>query len=143
MKWVTWENVGIDRMGCALLIRTRIDPAADSQFIREGSKELPDGAEPFDIPGTRLSHHGGHCSFHAVLRAYDLDDPILHRIAHIVDDADTVQDATMEPAAAGIDLLCRGMRLISANDGVALERGGLIYDALYAQIQQDESGGAS
>ena len=29
MKWVTWENVGIDRMGCAWLIRRCIDPQAE------------------------------------------------------------------------------------------------------------------
>ena len=29
MRWVTWEDVGIDRMGCAWLIRSRIDPAAE------------------------------------------------------------------------------------------------------------------
>ena len=142
MKWVTWENVGIDRMGCAWLIRTRIDPSAEFAFVREGSKELPNGAEPFDVPGVKFSHHGGHCSFHAFVKEQSLDDPILHRIAQIIDDADTFQDGTMESAAAGLDLICRGIRLISPDDRVALERGGLIYDALYAQLQQDEGGGA-
>ena len=143
MKWVTWEQVGVDRMGCAWLIRTRIDPDAEFQFIREGSKDVPEGAEPFDIPGVRFSHHGGHCSFHTFLSEHKLDDPILRRIAQIVDDADTVQEATMEPVSAGLDLICRGIRLTSPDDRVALERGALIYEALYAQIRQDESGGAA
>jgi hypothetical protein len=143
MRWVTWEGVGIDRMGCAWLIRTRIDPDAEFQFIREGSKDVPEGAEPFDIPGVRFSHHGGHCSFHTFLSEHKLDDPILRRIAQIVDDADTVQEATMEPVSAGLDLICRGIRLTSPDDRVALERGALIYEALYAQIRQDESGGAA
>jgi hypothetical protein len=143
MKWVTWEGVGIDRMGCAWLIRTRIDPDAEFQFIREGSKDIPKGAEPFDIPGVRFSHHGGHCSFHTFLREHNLDDPILRRIAAIVDDADTVQEATMEPVSAGLDLICRGIRLKSPNDQVALERGGMIYEALYAQLRDDEKGDAT
>jgi len=143
MRWVTWEGVGIDRMGCAWLIRTRIDPDAEFQFIREGSKDVPEGAEPFDIPGVRFSHHGGHCSFHTFLSEHKLDDPILRRIAQIVDVADTVQEATMEPVSAGLDLICRGIRLTSPDDRVALERGALIYEALYAQIRQDESGGAA
>jgi hypothetical protein len=130
-------------MGCAWLIRTRIDPDAEFQFIREGSKDVPEGAEPFDIPGVRFSHHGGHCSFHTFLSEHKLDDPILRRIAQIVDDADTVQEATMEPVSAGLDLICRGIRLTSPDDRVALERGALIYEALYAQIRQDESGGAA
>ena len=116
---------------------------AEFQFIREGSKDVPEGAEPFDIPGVRFSHHGGHCSFHTFLSEHKLDDPILRRIAQIVDDADTVQEATMEPVSAGLDLICRGIRLTSPDDRVALERGALIYEALYAQIRQDESGGAA
>ena len=138
MRWVTWENVGIDRMGCAWLIRSRIDPAAEFQFIPEGSRSIPEGATPFDLPGVRLSHHGGHCSFHAFLLEYKLDDRVLRRIAQIIDDADTVQEATLEPAAVGLDVICRGLRRISADDRMALERGAMIYDALYAEIRSEE-----
>jgi hypothetical protein len=138
MKWATWENVGIDRMGCAWLIRSRIDPAAEFQFIPEGSREIPAGATPFDVPGVRLSHHGGHCSFHAFLLEYKLDDRVLRRIAQIIDDADTVQEASLEPASVGLDLICRGLRRISADDGMALERGAMIYDALCAEIRSEE-----
>jgi hypothetical protein len=134
MKWVTWQNVGIDRMGCAWLIRKFIDKNPEFIFIPEGSKDWPKGAEAFDIPGARLSHHGGHCSFFAFLREYKLNDPILARIARIVDEADTVQEANVEPAAAGLDLICTGIRLKSADDQIALERGGMIYDALYAAL---------
>jgi len=61
-------------------------------------------------------------------------DPVLHRIARIVDEADVVQEVTLEATAPGLDLICRGIRLISPDDWVALERGRLIYDALYAQL---------
>ena len=137
MKWVTWENVGVDRIGCAWLIRKHIDAQAKFLFIPAGQHELPTGAEPFDIPGVRLSHHQGYCSFHAILREYKLDDPVLHRIARIIDEADTVQDACVEPAAPGLDLICDGMRLISADDMTALERGAIVYDALYARLRAE------
>lgn len=137
MKWVTWAGVGVDRMACAWLIRTRIDPDAEFLFIPEGSSDLPPDAEPFDIPRARLSHHGGHCSLHAMLEAYALSDPILTRIARIVDEADTVTDVELEPAAPGLDLLCRGLRRISPDDATALERAALLYDALYAQLEQE------
>ena len=97
MKWVTWENVGIDRIGCGWLIRKYIDAKAKFMFVPVGTKTLPDGAEPFDIPGVRLSHHQGHCSFHAFLREYKLDNPVLHRMARIIDEADTLQEALVEP----------------------------------------------
>lgn len=137
MRWVTWTGVGVDRMACAWLIRTRIDPDAQFLFIPEGCMDLPPDAEPFDIPGARLSHHGGHCSFYAMLETYPQRDPILVRIARIVDEADTVADVELEPAAPGLDLLCRGLRRISPDDASALERATLLYDALYAALAEE------
>jgi hypothetical protein len=137
MKWVTWENVGVDRMACAWLIRRQIDTEAEFAFIPRGAP-LPADAEPFDVPGVRLSHHGGHCSFHALLERYELDDPVLRRIARIVDEADTVQEVTVEPAAAGLDLICEGLRRISADDDAALERGAVVSEALYARLAAEQ-----
>jgi hypothetical protein len=137
MKWVTWENIGVDRMGCAWLIRRWIDLEAEFIFIPMGGKSFPEDAEPFDIPGVRLSHRGSHSTFHTFLKEYQLDDPLLQRIANIVDEADVTQDVTLESIADGLDFICRGMRLISENDQMAVERGQLIYDAVYAQLKLD------
>ncbi len=133
MKWVTWENVGVDRIGCAWLILREIDPHADFVFIPAGSS-VPADAEPFDIPGVRYSHHGGHCSFHALVEQHQLRDPILLRIARIIDEADTIQSAAVEPAATGLDLICEGLRLISPDDSTALSHGRTVYEALYARL---------
>ncbi len=135
MKWVTWEKVGVDRMGCAWLIRRFIDPKATFVFVPPDMKELPKGAEPFDIPGVRFSHHRGHCSFHALLRVHKLKDPILQRIARMIDEVDTVQEVQVEPAAPGLDVICEGIRLASPDDATALERGAMVYDALYARLK--------
>lgn len=134
MRWVTWENVGVDRIGCAWLIRRFVDPDAELLFVPASLTPLPDDAEPFDIPGARLSHHQGHSSFHAVVQAYGLDDPVLARIARVVDEADTTQEVAVEPAAPGLDAICDGLRRISPDDRTAVERGALVYDALYAQF---------
>jgi hypothetical protein len=141
MQWVTWQDVGVDRMACAWLIRRFLDLDATFRFVPPGTSPLPVGAEPFDVPGTRLSHRRGHCTFHTMLREYRLDDPLLGRIAQIVDEADTVQEVMVEPAAPGLDLICRGIRRISSDDHAAVERGAVLYDALYAQLaaEQDES----
>ncbi len=137
MKWVTWEHVAVDRMACAWLIRRFIDPQAEFVFVPVGQAPLPEGAEAFDIPGVRLSHRRGHGTFHTMLREYDLNDPVLQRIARIVDEADVVQEIAVEPAAPGLDLICRGIRLASPDDQTALERGALVYDALYAQLKAE------
>jgi hypothetical protein len=140
MKFVTWQNVGVDRMACAWAIRRFIDPKAEFLFVPEGQTALPKGAEPFDIPGVKLSHHGGHCSFYAVIREHKLKDSVLRRIARMIDEADTVQEATVEPAAVGLDLLCRGIRRISPDDHTALDRGAMLYDALYAELREEMQG---
>jgi hypothetical protein len=138
MKWVTWENVGVDRMACAWLICKHIDAQAEFTFIPPGVKVLPKEAEPFDIPGARYSHHRGHCTFHTLLKEFKLKNPILRRIAQIVDEADVIQVASLEPAAPGLDMICRGLRRTSKDDQEALERGALIYDALFSELSADE-----
>ena len=137
MKWVTWKNIGVDRMACIWLIRRWIDSEAEFSFISTSEKSSPEDGEPFDIPGERYSHHGGHCTFYVLLNESKINDPILARIAQMVDEADEIQEVTLEPAALGLDLICRGLRQISQDDFEAMERGSLIYDALYAQLKLD------
>ena len=139
MKWVTWENIVVDRMACIWLIRRWLDPNAEFMFIPVGEKSLPKHGEPFDIPGARYSHHGGHCTFHTLLKEYKIKDPVLLHIAQIVDEADEIQPVNVEPAAPGLDLICRGLRQISQDDFEAMERGSLLYDALYAQLKLDSA----
>jgi hypothetical protein len=137
MKWVTWQNIGVDRMACIWLIRRWIDPDAQFTFIPAGGKPGDEEGEPFDIPGERYSHHAGHCTFYVLLNEHNIDDPILKRIARIVDEADESQEVSVEPAAFGLDLVCRGLRQISQDDVEAMERSRLVYDALYVQLKLD------
>ncbi|MCY9667416.1 chromate resistance protein [Paenibacillus alginolyticus] len=138
MKWVTWENVGVDRMACSWLIRRFIDPAAEFVFIPAGSAELPEDAEGFDIPGVKYTHYRGHCSFYTMVQSFKFNDPILQRIARIVDEADTLQEISVEPIAVGLDSICQGLRLISNNDLEAFDKGHQVYEALYAQLIQEK-----
>lgn len=76
----------------------------------------------------------GHCTFYTFLKEHKLGDPVLARIARIIDEAHPVQDVAVEPAAAGLDLICRGLRRASKDDQEALERGHMICEALYAEL---------
>ena len=49
MKWVTWEQVGVDRMACAWLITKYIDRDAEFLFVPAGQKPL---LEAYGIGGT-------------------------------------------------------------------------------------------
>jgi hypothetical protein len=137
LKWVTWENIGVDRMGCIWLIRRWIDPKAEFCFISADTKSLAKDGEPFDIPGARYSHHRGHCTFYALLKENKVKDTVLTHIANIIDEADIVQEVNVEPVAPGLDLICRGIHLTSPDDNIALERGTIVYDALYAELSTE------
>ena len=45
MKWLTWENIGVDRMACAWLILRFIDENAEFSFVPAGMSPLPEGYE--------------------------------------------------------------------------------------------------
>jgi hypothetical protein len=51
---------------------------------------------------------------------------------------DTVQAVNIEPAAAGLDLICEGIRLVSDGDPAAIERGRVVFDALYARLSREQ-----
>ncbi|MCL4318567.1 MAG: chromate resistance protein [Firmicutes bacterium] len=138
MQWVTWENVGIDRIASAWLITRFVDHHAEFVFFPEDT--LPparDAGETFDIPGARLSHRRGHCTFHTIVQEYGIKDPVLDRMARLIDEADTIQEATLEPAALGVDWVCRGLRKICRDDNEAIQKGFLIFDGLYAYLIEE------
>ena len=60
-------------------------------------------------------------------------------MSEIVDEADTVQEVAVEPIAPGLDFICRGLRLTSPDDQTALERGRLVYEALYAELAAEQT----
>lgn len=138
MRWVTREIIGVDRMATAWLIARFVDPAPEFVFVPEGSD--PPGPETgigFDMPGARLSHRRGHCTFHTFVSEYGLEGPALHWLARIIDEADIVQEAPLEPAAEGLDMVCRGLRMVCDDDQEAIVRSRPIFEGLYAYLKDD------
>jgi hypothetical protein len=76
VRWATRSGPHVDRTACAWLIARFVDPDAEFVFVGDPD-EVPEDATPFDIGGFELGHHGEECSFEAVLRRYQLDDPVL------------------------------------------------------------------
>ena len=134
MKWVTWENIEVDRMACAWLIRKQFDPKAKFVFVPRGTQPLPAGAEPFDIPGVELTHDGPLCSFDALLKKYGLTDPALLDLAVIVRGADTAR-LDLAPQCAGLLAISLGLSHNFRDDHEQLLHGFVMYDALYAWLK--------
>ena len=129
MRWATRSGCHIDRAACAWLIRRFLDE--DSQFVFvDDPDEVPADATPFDMPGVELSHHGDDCTFETMLRRHDLDDPVLWEIAKAVHEADLADDRYDAPEAAGLDIVCRGLSMVVADEQVLAVTGPL-FDGLY------------
>ena len=141
MKWVTWEQVGVDRMGCAWLIKKYLDPQAEFLFVPEEKVvevAKREGATPFDVKGVEFGHHGKECSFDALVKKYDLGrDPAIVLLAKIVNGADTDNSLWNQPEAAGLNAVAEGFRHLGyKNDHEIIAAESLVYDALYAYCQE-------
>ncbi|MGW0804732.1 chromate resistance protein ChrB domain-containing protein [Nonomuraea sp. NPDC002799] len=129
MRWATRAGVHIDRAACAWLIRRHLDPEPEFVFVDDPAL-VPADATPFDMRGAELSHHGDDCSFETVLRRYELDDPVLWKVAEIVHEADIDDERFDAPEARGVDVILRGLSMICDDERV-VEITGPIFDGLY------------
>jgi hypothetical protein len=92
------------------------------------------GAIPYDVEGVELSHDGPLCSFDAFLKKYNLSEPALHELAVIVRGADTAR-LDLAPQCAGLFSISLGLSYNFRDDHEQLRYGIIIYDALYAWLE--------
>ena len=140
MKWITRERVKVDRVACPWLIRKFVDPEAEFLFVpREEvlAAAEREGAIPFDVEGVELGHHGGECSFEAILHRYGLDaDPALVLLGKIVNGADTDNSLCQQPEGPGLAAIAEGFRHLGLPDDHAINRAEwIVYDSLYAHCR--------
>ena len=137
MKWITRERPKIDRVACPWLIARFIDSESEFLFVRP-DQVVPQagetGAIPYDVPGVELTHDGPLCSFDAFLAKYQLADPNLHDLAVIVRGADTAR-LDLAPQCAGLLAISLGLSHNSPDDFEMLQRGFVMYDALYSWLK--------
>ena len=130
---MTRERPKIDRIACPWLIRRFIDPSAAFQFVAaEWVRDIADetGWIPYDVEGVELAHRGGTCSFDTLIAEFGIKDPSLLHLARIVRGADTAA-LDLEPQAAGLLAISLGLSATEQDDHEQLEKGMIVYDALY------------
>ena len=137
MRYCTRKGVHVDRCASAWLIKRYIDPAAEFVFVER--QDPVENTIPFDMHGVEWGHHDNRCSFEVIADLHRIDDPIMGQIGQIIHGADITTDADETLESPGVDLLFRGLRLVSASDEETLERGYIIMDAIYAAIKEDMS----
>jgi len=135
VRWITREFAKVDRIACPWLIKKFIDPGAEFVFLPADAdwKAITDGIV-YDVPDCELGHHSSECSFDAILRKYQLDDPALVELAKIVRAADTA-DKSWATEGAGLEAIADGFRRIARDDHDNMAKQFAVYDALYAHCQ--------
>lgn len=136
MKWITRENVKVDRVACPWLIKRFMDSDAQFEFLPKDTNwsSLTDGI-PFDVSGFGLGHHGEDVSFDSILNKHSLNDPALRLLAEIVPAADS-HPTTPHPAGEGPRWIAHGFSKLSLSDHDLLDREFILYDALYVECKE-------
>lgn len=140
MKWITRQNVKVDRVACPWLIRRFVDPNAEFLFVPES--DLLQQAEryqaiPYDAPRItqiKLNHRGDRCTFEAILEDYNLHDQALHRLALIVRAADVKGQEHVAPEGIGLRAIAEGFAGPGISDEERLQKQFPVYDALYRYV---------
>lgn len=132
--WVTRKRPFVDRMSSAWLIKGFIDKKAVFRFIDEDEigKIEKGSSAAFDIKGGEFTHIGDMCTFEVLVKAFNLKDKALKKIAEIVHEID-IKDGKYENLdARGIEDILIGIRKTIKNDLEALEKGMAVFEMLYA-----------
>lgn len=139
MKWITRSHVHVDRVACPWLITRFIDSQAEFIFVPKShvlqfAKQV--GAITYDSPGATYDHDGDLCTFDVLIRAFELTDKPLLRMAKVVNGADT-RRYDQDPLARGLEALATGYGLRFPDDQENIKRQFELYDALYAWCALD------
>lgn len=141
MRWVTRRNIRVNRTATAWLIRRFIDPEATFALVEpRGGQGRSAGDQCHRVRRARRAlpqkDTQGRCSFEALVEEHRPDDPALQRLAVIVRSADFPEALSLTPEGAGLRGISRGFPLVARDDHETAERAAILYDALYAALQE-------
>ena len=137
--WVTREDVHVDRIASAWLIRRFIDPQAHFKFVpARGYKPGPSELR-FDMFEAEYTHVGEDCTFQTLIKRFGLTERALIAIGEIVHDIDCKDERFGRPETAGIATLVRGIADGHDDDSQRMERGSFLFDNLYASFRNHRS----
>jgi hypothetical protein len=146
VKWITRARPKTDRIACPWLIRKFIDPGAEilyvpaDQVLEVASRER---GHSFDAPGAEFTHQDGRCTFEVLIDGFELGgDHALMRLAKVVHAADIAADLHTDPLGPGLLAIGEGGLDAEADDQRLMDRGGFVYDALYAWCRRHPDPGA-
>jgi hypothetical protein len=132
--WVTRAGVFIDRIASAWLIRRFIDAQACFKFVAPQGYQPEQGELRFDMFDAEFTHEGERCTFETLLHRFALTEAALTAIGEIVHDIDCKAEHFGRPETAGVAAMIRGIADLHADDDTRLQRGGEVFEVLYAAL---------
>jgi hypothetical protein len=134
--WVTRQDVHIDRIACAWLIRRFIDPDAKFKFVSAKTYDAKPGELRFDMFKAEFTHEGDNCTFEVMLDRIGLKEAALRALAEIVHDIDLKDGKYGREQAAGIAHVIAGVCLTQPDDMARIERSSPLFDDTYAYFKR-------
>jgi hypothetical protein len=129
--WVTRQNIHVDRIACAWLIRRFIDPDAQFRFVPGKTYKPVNGELRFDMFDAEFTHEGDKCSFEVLLERFGLQDPGLRAIAEIVHDIDLKDGKFGRGDADGVARVISALAMSAKDDEDRVARGSALFEDLH------------
>jgi hypothetical protein len=134
--WVTRQDIHVDRIACAWLIKRFIDPAGTLKFVPGKHYAPQPGEYRYDMTDAEFTHEGEHCSFETIVSRAGMRDPAMKAVAEIVHDIDIKDGKFGHPETAGIAHVLAGICRTQGHDEARVERGSALFDQVYEQFRK-------
>lgn len=134
--WVTRQNVHVDRIACAWLIRRFIDPNATFKFVSDKRYEAAEGELRYDMFNAEFTHEGDKCSFEVLIERACIKDRALCAIGEIVHNIDIKDKKFSRPETTGIEHVIAGICTTQSDDESRIARAAAILDDTYEQFRR-------
>lgn len=130
--WVTRENVYVDRIACAWLVRCYVDPDARFRFVASSQYSPEPDEIRYDMAEAEYTHAMDKCSFEVMIERFGLSDPALAQVAKIIHDIDLKDSTFGLPETAGVQALFDGIIATTQRDTERIDQAGAVLDSLLA-----------
>ena len=128
--WVTRQDIHVDRMASAWLIRRFIDPAARFRFVAPRGYSPEPGELRFDMLDAEYTHVGERCTFQVLLDRFALADPALAAIGEIVRDIDCKDSKYGRVETQGFAAMINAVANMVPDDEERLARSAPLFEGL-------------
>jgi len=134
--WVTRKGPHIDRIASYWLIKRFIDGKARIRFVFASDvKKKEKNSIFFDTKGGDFTHQRNKVTFEVIAESFGIRDKGIEHIGKIVHALDLKDDVYYLEDSKGVEEVIKGIIRISKDDHEVMEKGLLIFDALYANYR--------